>query len=385
MPKNIPPELKGDFPMLSMNTIAGVTVNVVRSTVRPASFDTGLLLVKDGSFADSKRLKSYACFAEAAAGLAADGFDDSSEAYQAAQKYFAASPAPSRLLVSCYPASESPVQALDAVLDRTPDFYGVALADPRTDAELLALVTHIADLEKPAILFLALTGTPASAAAADSLLDRLHAAGSSRVIATYASVLSDAAAVMGAAMGLQAAHLSSAFSLYCKPVGGMAPSALTQAQADAILNLGGNVYVTRGYTRTILEKGSTPSGCRYDEVLYLDMIAEDLRNAAVSLLAENPDRLPQTDDASAQFMNAFSSVLIGYTNRGILATAKWDRPAVGNIRKGDYIENGFALWADSYDDQPEADRAAHRAVPIQCALMLSGSVESVVITVNVRI
>ena len=49
-----------------------------------------------------------------------------------------------------------------------------------------------------------------------------------------------------------------------------------------------------------------------------------------------------------------------------------------------YIENGFALWADSYDNQSEADRAAHKAVPIQCALTLSGSLESVVITVNVR-
>ena len=145
------------------------------------------------------------------------------------------------------------------------------------------------------------------------------------------------------------------------------------------------MYVTRGYTHTLLEKGSTPSGYRFDEVLYLDMIAEDLQNAAVSLLADNPDKLPQTDDASAQFMNAFSSVLIGYTNRGILATAKWRGTAVGRISSGDYIENGFALWADSYDNQSEADRAAHKAVPIQCALTLAGSLESVVITVNVRV
>ena len=190
---------------------------------------------------------------------------------------------------------------------------------------------------------------------------------------------------MGAAMGQQTAHAASAFSLCYKSVGGMLPSSLTQEQVDAIEALGGNVYVTRGYTHTLLEKGSTPSGYRYDEVLYLDMIAEDLQNAAVSLLAENPDRLPQTDDASAQFMNAFSSVLIGYTNRGVLATAPWRGSAVGSIQAGDYLENGFALWADSYDNQSEADRAAHKAVPIQVALTLAGSLESVVITVNVRV
>ena len=54
--------------MLSINTIARVEVNVVRSASQPTSFDTGLLLVKDSSFAASKRLKSYANSAEAATG-----------------------------------------------------------------------------------------------------------------------------------------------------------------------------------------------------------------------------------------------------------------------------------------------------------------------------
>ena len=371
--------------MLSINTIARVIVNVVRPAAQPTSWDTGLLLVKDASYADAKRLRTYANSTEAAAGMTIEGFDSSSEAYKAAQKYFASSPSAGRLLVSCYPTSETPLEALDAVLQLTSDFYGIALADTRTDAELLALDTHLTGLDKPAMLFLALIGTAAETVATDSLLDKLHNAGSRRVIATYAAAVSDAAAVMGCAMGQQSAHTSSAFSLCYKTVGGMQPSTLTQAQVEAIEALGGNVYVTRGYIHTLLEKGSTPSGYRFDEVLYLDMIAEDLQNAAVTLLAYNPDKLPQTDDASAQFMNAFSSVLIGYTNRGILATAKWRGAGAGRISAGDYVENGFALWADSYDDQSEADRAAHKAVPIQCALTLAGSLDSVVITVNVRV
>ena len=70
--------------------------------------------------------------AEAAAGLVVHGFSSSNEAYKAVQKYFAASPVPGRLLVSCYPAAESPVQALDM---------------------------HIASLDKPAMLFMTLSGS----------------------------------------------------------------------------------------------------------------------------------------------------------------------------------------------------------------------------------
>ena len=160
--------------MLSINTIARVAVNVVRSASQPTSFDTGVLLVKDSSYAAAKRLRSYANSTEAAAGMIADGFPVSSEPYKAAQKYFAASPVPGRLLVSCYPDSESPIQALDALLEKTEDFYGIALADTRTDAEILALEMHVSGLVKPCMLFVALTGTATEVAATDSLLDKLE-------------------------------------------------------------------------------------------------------------------------------------------------------------------------------------------------------------------
>ena len=117
----------------------------------------------------------------------------------------------------------------------------------------------------------------------------------------------------------------------------------------------------------------------------MDKIAEDLQNVAVTLLAENPDKLPQTDDSTAQFINRFSSILMGYTDRNVLASAVWRGSDVGPIKSGDIIENGFLLWADSYDNQSDADRAAHKAVPVQVALTLAGSIESIVITVNVQV
>ena len=371
--------------MLSVSTIARVVMNASRASATSTPYDTGLLLVKDSNYAASKRLKAYTSAADAAAGLVADGFSSSTEAYKATQKYFGASPSPSKLLVSCYPSSESLIQALDAVLDVTSDFYGIAVADTITDENMILFETHVSGLEKPAMIFITLIGTPANVVAADSLLDKLNRKSSRRVIATYGVAISDASAVMGTAMGLQLSHAASAFALAYKTVNGITPSSLTESQVDAIEDLGGNVYITRGYTHHLLEKGSTPSGFRYDEIMYMDMIGEDLQNAAVSLLADNPDKLPQTDDASAQFMNVFSSILMGYTNRGVLATATWRGSAVGSLQAGDYLENGFMLWAESYDNQSEADRAAHKAMPIQAALTMAGSLESIVITVNVRV
>jgi len=52
---------------------------------------------------------------------------------------------------------------------------------------------------------------------------------------------------------------------------------------------------------------------------------------------------------------------------------------------GDTVDNGFALWVAPYDNQSDADRAAHKAVPVQVGLVLAGSIEPIVITVNVMV
>ncbi len=372
--------------MLSINTIARVVVNTVRASASPASFDTGLLLVKDASFTESRRLNTWNSGAEAAEGMADLGFTAASEPYKAAVKYFAASPAPGRLLVSCYPASESLSQALDAVLDRTASFYGVMVTDGScTASDWLTFAQYVESLSVPLMLFVPVTGAVASAIAANSVLDKLHAAQIKRALPFYCGAISDCAAVMGTAMGLELSHKGSAFALCYKTVQGIQPSDLTQTEVDQLKDLGCNVYVARGYTHLLLENGSVSNGQRYDEVLYVDKIAEDLQNAAVSLLAENPDKLPQTDDSTAQFINRFSSILMGYTDRGVLASSAWRGSDTGPAKNGEIIENGFLLWADSYDNQSDADRAAHKAVPVQCALTLAGSIESIVITVNVQV
>ena len=361
--------------MLSINTIARVVVNTVRAAATSASFDTGLLLVKDSSFAESRRLQTYDSSAEAAAGLTALGFANASEVYKAALKYFAASPAPGRLLVSCYPSAENLTEALAAVLNKTASFYGVMVCNSvaPSAADYAAFAQVIEALSQPLVLFV-----PVNSAGSNSTLGKLHEGRFRRAFPFYCTVPSDCAAVMGTAMGLELSHRDSAFQ-------GIEPADLTQTTVDTLKAMNGNVYVARGYTHFLLENGSMANGQRYDEVFYVDRIAADLQEAAVAMLAENPDKMPQTDDSTAQFINRFSSILMNYTGMGVLATAAWRGADIGPVREGDIIENGFLMWADSYDDQPDADRMAHKAVPIQCALTLAGSIESIVITVNVQV
>ncbi len=358
--------------MLTNDAIVRVAVNTSAPAPSPTAFDTGLILCQPATFTEAKRLKTYV----SAAALLADGYQTTDEPYKAALKYFSASPAPSALLLSCYPSTETPAQALAAVLELTVAFYGVYICDA-TRSTLAALAAAISASDHPMTLFYAVGEDDADLFAA------LKATGTCRALGLYSELPEDGAAVMGLAMGLAAAMTAGAFALCYKTLRGVSPADLTEAEVSAIKAENGNVYVTRGFTRTVLENGATASGLRYDEVLYPDMICSDLQEAAVSILADAPGKLPQTDAASAVFINAFVNILSGYAARGVLATAPWRGGALGPLQPGDVLENGFALWAESYDTQSDADRAAHKAMPVHAALALSGSAETLVITVNI--
>ena len=371
--------------MLSVNPIARVVVTTSSGTPAPSAFDVGLLLVKDSNYTAARRLQTYLSAEAAVEDLEEMGFASNSNIIAAVTNYFSADPKPGRLLVSCYPSTETPSQALAAVLDLTSSFYGVCVADAAADSVLVTLAATVAASTVPMMLFLPTIGTPSAVVQTDSLLDLLKEAGYDRAITLYCEEVPDAAALMGLAMGLQLANPESAFALAYKKLVGLTPSDLTETQVTAIKNKNGNVYITRGYTHQLLEVGAVASGKRYDEVLYIDQISSELQSAAVDLLANNSGKMPQTDDASAMFINTFSSILVRYFDRGVLATAAWRGQDLNQVKKGDVLNKGFKLWADSYDTQSDLDRAAHKAMPIHVAMILAGSIESVVISVDVQI
>ena len=366
--------------MLSLSPIVQVQVNVSIAAASGSAFSTGLILAPapSGSAPGPDRPRLYA----SAADMLSDGFASTDIAYLAASAYFAASPAPDRVFVGLYAPSETPAAVLREILSRTADFYGVCLCDPSEDA-VGAFVEDLASVSGRYVAFCTATGSVASAVAASGILGKIHATGSSRILGVFGSDIYAAPAVMGTAMGLARAFSDSAFALCYQQIPGMLPVDLTESEIASVKAKNGNVYIVRGTNRRLFENGSTASGHRFDEVLSLDRITADLQEAALSLITSGTGRLPQTDETSAVFINRFSAVLSAYAAAGILATERWRGAAVGPVQPGGTVENGFLLWAEPYDLQSDADRAAHKAMPIHAALCMPGAVESLLISVDV--
>ena len=353
--------------MLSLSSIVLVTVNTASPIAAGSAFSTGLILAPASAVSEETRLRLYA----SAADMRADGFSASDPAYLAASAYFAATPAPDRLYVGLYASNENPADIFRQILGRTADFYGVCLCET-APAKQIAFLEAFPSLVDRMVLFCAGTGTVSEALSVSGILRKAFATGSNRILTVYGADLYAAPAVMGTAMGLSRAYSDSAFALCYQQIPGMLPTDLTESEIASLKAVNANVYITRGANRRLLENGTTVSGIRLDEVLALDRISADLQEAALSLLTSGSGKLPQTDETSAVFINRFSAVLAGYA-------------AAGRLQPGDMIENGYLLWAESYDLQSDANRAAHKAMPIHVALCMAGSVETLLIEIDVSI
>ena len=105
--------------MLSIDAVARVIVTVNSVPESSDIFDVGLILAAlpvGTSFSEDLRAVSYETLSQATAHLTQLGYATTDAAYQTVAKYFGASPAPARLIVSYYAASEGIVAAFAAVV-----------------------------------------------------------------------------------------------------------------------------------------------------------------------------------------------------------------------------------------------------------------------------
>lgn len=392
--------------MLNINPIVQVDISVGASVTIPTVYDIGAILTSEPGattpLTKATRFVSYSSIDELENGVASEkpAYASTTETYKAAAKYFGANPAPGSLIVifadpgdpEASPAveAESPVVAIQDALDKGCEFYGlyyiplagISAADAANYAK--GIVSALSSIER-GVLFVGFTGTVSTAVADGTLPKDLFDISARRAVCMHcASEVHDAAGLMGVAMGYGANASTSPFALCYKEIATATADSISQTEVDAVKAINANVYVARTRAGAKVENGSTSSGLRYDEVLYIDMIANDLQTNLYDMIANSQTKLPLTDSTTAQFLTEIYSILEGYYNIGVLADATWRGSNVAEIENGSLIEHGYYAYADSFDNQSVADRAAHKAMPITIIICLSGSVESIVINLDVQ-
>ena len=356
--------------MLTMEPVVQVNVSVDLLTTVQSVFDVGAIVGPSSVISTSTRFKSYGSLSA----MVTDGFTSDMPEYVAAQKYFGVTPAPASVIIVHYdtdPAVEeysstktyavgdyclhtadnvtklyvcntaiataeewtaahwtevprttdSPANALADAVEKGAEFYGVYACSNSSFmsySDLSSIAGYLAS-RNFGVLFYGITGTATEITADGGILDSFNESATWRALGvTCTANASDAAGVMGVAMGMARTHTATSFALCYKSVASMTANNFTEDEVSSIKAMNGNVYVTRTKGRASLENGATASGLRYDEVLYLDMIKTDLQTACFNLIANSDIKLPQNDTTTALFKNVIGRVLEGYYGRNVL-------------------------------------------------------------------
>lgn len=375
---------------LDLKPIIEINVSLSAKGASRRGFNVGLILGSSTVISTEERVRIYT----SADALLQDGFDEESAEYLAAVLYFSASSGPKRLAVGRYDEATdtTKLKAMQACRAANSEWYCfVELGASEGDNKDAAMWAESAE---PKCLHLYTThdGNVLSTATNDEAIFKyLQDLNYRRSFGIYCADedTESAVAVMGYAMGANNGQANSAFTLAYKTLVGVATDDLTETQVETVCGsryttgTNGNVYITRGEEYDILQQGYMADGTCFDEILYLDMLCNEIELNVMDRLY-TAKKVPGTEPGVDSFKNVISVACNEFVKFGFIAPGKWNGDECLDLKNGDYLPNGYLIQSEPIDEQSQADRDKRICPPIYACIKLAGALEFVTIGVNVN-
>lgn len=357
---------------LPLSEIVNVTVTVSPVAITRNAFNIGLIIGKSTIISAVTRVKEYASLTE----MKTDGWAGTEAEYLAAQLYFGQTPRPTKVMIGRWDGTgtETAVEAVTACRGKNTDWYACMVCSA-TKTEIIAVASYIESCTPVSTYFYTTADADALAGTANNVMDTLRDSAIRRTLGQYSTQAHAVASIMGYAMGAVTGLANSAYTLAYKKEVGVTPETLTSDQVTIIKNQNGNVYTNRG-SRNMFETGKMADGTSFDEVINLDILTNNIQNAVMDLLLSVP-KIPQTESGVSQIVSAIVPSCQQAVNIGFLAPGVWNATPVLNLATGDTLPLGYAVIADSIDNQSQADRDARISPPIYVPIKLAGAIEKV--------
>ncbi len=391
---------------LTLDPIVDVRVNLSLKSAARKGFNLGLIIGTTNVYDEKKpsgetvigdRLRIYGGLSE----MIADGFDNDSAEYKAAQLYFSASSQPDRLAVGLRRQNETALEAFTACREVNSEWYvGIMLG--ATEDEIKEIAAFVEACEPSTILFYTTNNKNVlqrSTVNVDGvetegvdIFQYLQGKKYRRSLGLYCGQddTPDAvAALAGYAMGANTGTADSAFTLAYKTLVGVTTDDLSSTQIDYAVGSkthtghNGNVYITRAEEYDIVQQGYMADKTSFDEILNLDMLKNEITLSVMDLLYQRK-KIPQTVAGMASIVGVIERACDMFVANGFIAPGQWNGAKCLALQTGDYLPAGYIVQHDSIDDQPQAQRDARIAPPIYVCIKLAGAIEFVTVEVNVN-
>jgi hypothetical protein len=242
---------------------------------------------------------------------------------------------------------------------QTKHFYGVTTSDPNvlvpTATSDIAYVLSQANVNKTAVQF--------------------SSTSSVAVVSPLARILT-----------VNYSGASTAINLMWQNCPTLIPENLNSIQFAALQAKNCNVFAEINNGTSIFLTGTTCSTDVFiDTVIGADNLAIDMTTALFNTFLNAGTKIPQTDGGMHILADTCTGVCVQYATNDYLGAGTWtSAPIPPVLATGDYMENGFIVYAAPLASQPVAQRASRMAGPIQIAAKLSGAINTanVAVTIN---
>lgn len=332
--------------MAELDRIVDITITRQSVAIATASFEIPLVLTEHTAFPERSRIYTDM-------DAVAEDFDSTDEAYKIAQKLFGQSTVgavPAQIVMGRKVASESWVEALDAVSNVNNEWYAL-VAGTHEVADVMALATAIQSRRK-----IFGTSTQDSNFTGETHIGKqLDDDSLGRTFWVYTADADDdypEAAIIGA----QLPYTPGSNDWDFKRVTGVTVSNVSDNQRAQIRAINGNMYTTVAGVN-IFQDGNMADGSPIDEVVFVDWLYARLQEAI--------------------FFRLINSLKVPMTNPGLNMIENEIRTVLAQAVQNNGIDRGYTVTVPDVLDIPETMRAQRTAGTFVFRARLAGSIRRV--------
>lgn len=368
---------------LPVSNVVNVSISLAALAAGPRSFGSLLILGATSGVIDTiERMRQYSNITEVGEDY---GVDDPE--YQAALAYFGQSPKPRILYIGFWDkTSNETAQAVVATCLESLKWYGLTFAEDLTNTEVDA-VSALIEAADPSRIF-GYTTQDENALVGTSTTDAAYLLSNKNYRRTLTVFSSDnpfaAASVFGRMFSVNFMGANTTITLKFKQLPGIAAEDLKTSEAKALAAKNCNVFAGYNNDTAILQEGVMCDGSFIDEIHGLDWYQNHLETALWNLYYTSTTKIPQTISGINRQVTVLERASEQALTNQLLGEGQWNGDSFGALETGDYLPNGFYVFANSLDDQAQSEREARKAPVFQIAAKLAGAVHfaDVIVSVN---
>jgi hypothetical protein len=172
-----------------------------------------------------------------------------------------------------------------------------------------------------------------------------------------------------------------------KQLVGVAPEAISETQRQTLEGKNYNYYATVGSEGggfPMIAQGKTASGRFCDSVHNCFWFQSEAQTALFNGLATTPTKIAQTDKGAAVLVQKLTTAFDKGLRNGMFAAGTWKGDDLGELKTGDYLENGYYVTAGNVADMSDADKASRQAPPLTAAANGGSAIHFAALVVNFR-